>query len=168
MTQKKIAMVILGLCLAGVVWSAPPGGLQGEPQVRTRLRENISDLYLIRLTRALELTEDQTARLYPLLTRAEKEKSALQGRMGADLKALRRELAGSPVDEGRILELVARIREARRAIRAKEDEADAVLEGSLTPLQRARYVVFTVEFLRSVGENLQRARSQRAKIKRIP
>jgi len=168
MIRKKIGMVILGLCLAGVVWSAPPGVLQGEPQVRTRLRENISDLYLIRLTRALELTEDQTARLYPLLTRAEREKSALQGRMGADLKDLRRELAGSPVDDGRILELVARIREARRAIRAKEDEVDAVLEGSLTPIQRARYVVFTVEFLRSVGEKLQRARGQRAIIKRIP
>ena len=168
MTRKNIAMVILGLCLAGVVWSAPPRGLQGEPQVRSRLRDNISDLYLIRLTRALELTEDQTARLYPLLTRAEREKSAIQGRMGADLKDLRRELAGSPVEEGRILELVARIREARRAIRAKEDEVDAVLERSLTPVQRGRYIVFTVEFLRSVGENLQRARGQRAIIKRIP
>ena len=168
MIRKNIGLVILGLCLTGVVWSAPPGGLQGEPQVRTRLRENISDLSLIRLTRALELTEDQTARLYPVLTRVEREKSALQGRIGADLKDLRRELAGSPVDEGRILHLVARIREARLSIRAKEDEADAVLEGSLTPVQRARYVVFTVEFLRSVGENLQRARGQRAIIKRIP
>jgi hypothetical protein len=168
MIRKYIGLVILGLGLAGVVWSAPPGRLQGEPQVRSRLRENISDLYLIRLTRALELTEDQTARLYPLLTRAEREKSALQGRMGVDLKALRRELAGSPVEEGRILELVARIREARRAIRAKEDEVDSVLERSLTPVQKGRYIVFTVEFLRSVGENLQRARGQRAIIKRIP
>ena len=88
--------------------------------------------------------------------------------MGADLRNLRQELAGSPVNEVRILELVARIREARRAIRVKEDEVEAVLEGSLTPVQRARYVVFTVEFLRSVGENLQKARGQRAIIKRIP
>ncbi|MCK7483109.1 MAG: hypothetical protein M0C28_43020 [Candidatus Moduliflexus flocculans] len=85
-------------------------GPQSEPPARTRLRENISDLYLIRLTRALDLTEEQTATLYPLLTRAEKEKSALQGRMGADLRELRRELSGTPADEARILALVARIR----------------------------------------------------------
>lgn len=166
MNRKIMAMSIFGLCLAGMAWSAAPGGPQSEPQARTRLRENISDLYLIRLTRALDLTEEQTSRLYPLLTRAEKEKSALQGRMGADLRELRQELAATPVDEARILALVARIGEARRAIRAKEDEVDTVLEGNLTPVQRARYVVFTVEFLRSVGENLQRARGQRAIIKR--
>lgn len=168
MIRKIITISIFGLCLAGVVRPAATVGPQSEPQARTRLRENISDLYLIRLTRALDLTEEQTATLYPLLTRAEKEKSALQGRMGADLRELRRELSGTPADEARILALVARIGEARRAIRAKEDEVDAVLEVNLTTVQRARYVVFTVEFLRSVGENLQRARGQRAIIKRNP
>jgi hypothetical protein len=114
------------------------------------------------------LPEEQAARRYPLLTRSEKEQSALQSRMGADLQDLRRELAGTSVNEGRILELVARIREARRAVRVKEEETEAVLEGSLTPLQRARFVVFQVEFLRSVGENLQKARGQRPFIKRNP
>jgi len=168
MTRKITAIVLLGLGLTVGALSAAVGAPQRETPARTRLRENISDLYLVRLTRALELTEEQAARLYPLLTRAEKEKSTLQGRMGTDLRDLRQELAGSPVNEARILELVARIREARRAIRVKEDEVEAVLEGSLTPVQRARYVVFTVEFLRSVGENLQKARGQRAIIKRIP
>ena len=75
-----------------------------------RLRERISDLYLLRLTRALELTEEQTARLYPVLTRAEKEKADLQRRMGLDLRDLRAELAKTPPKEATALLLADRIR----------------------------------------------------------
>jgi Spy/CpxP family protein refolding chaperone len=164
--QALAAILILGFCLVAV--SAAQGGRQGEPQARTRLRERISDLYILRLTRALELTEEQTARIYPLLVRVEKEKAGLQRRLGLDMRDLRAELAKSPAGEGRMLELVARIREARRAIRGQDDEAETVLDGVLTPVQKARYLVFTVEFLRSVGENLERARGLRAPIKRSP
>ncbi|OGD17986.1 MAG: hypothetical protein A2V76_08130 [Candidatus Aminicenantes bacterium RBG_16_63_14] len=161
-----IAGLILSLGLGS--WSMSFGAAQGEPQARTRLRENINNLYLLRLTRALELTEGQTAKLYPFLTRIEKEKIGLQRRMGLDFKDLRAELAKSPAGEKAVLGLVARIREARRAIRQMDDEVEAVLEGVLTPVQRARYLIFTVEFLRSVGENLERARGLRAPIKRTP
>ncbi len=162
MIRKRLTLVLIGLCLA-VGFASPQ-----ETSFRPRLRETISDLYLVRLTRALDLTEDQTAKLYPVLTRAEKEKAVLQGRMGADLRDLREELAGPSLREGRVVELVARVREARRAIRQKEDEVEAVLEASLTPVQRARYLVFMVDFMRSVGENLQRARGQRGLLKRNP
>jgi Spy/CpxP family protein refolding chaperone len=164
--RLPVAIMILSFALGG--WSAAFGAPQGEPQARARLRENISNLYLLRLTRALELTEDQTAKLYPLLTRVEKEKAELQRQMGLDLRDLRAEMAKSPAGEKAVLGLVTRIRESRRAIRQKDDEVEAVLEGVLSPLQRARYLIFTVDFLRSVGENVQRARGLRPPIKRTP
>jgi outer membrane PBP1 activator LpoA protein len=167
MNRKRLILAFLGVALAAGSWS-PAFGSPQETVFRPRLRENISDLYLVRLTRALDLTEEQTAKLYPVLTRTEKEKAALQSRMGADLRDLRQELDGPSFREGRVIELVARIREARRAIRQKEDEVEAVLEAALTPLQRARYLVFTVDFMRIVGENLQRARGQRGLLKRNP
>jgi len=166
--NKCLPIAALTLSLGLVAWSAAYGARQGDPQARTRLRENISNLYLLRLTRALELTEEQTAKLYPFLTRIEKEKAELQRQMSLSLRELRAELAKSPSGEETILGLVTRIREARRAVRQKDDEADAVLEGILTPVQRARYLIFTVEFLRSVGENLERARGLRGPIKRTP
>ncbi|MCJ7486041.1 MAG: Spy/CpxP family protein refolding chaperone, partial [Candidatus Aminicenantes bacterium] len=144
------------------------GSLQGDPQARMRIRENISNLYLLRLTRALDLTEEQTAKLYPLLTRVEKEKAGIQRRMGQDLRDLRSELAKTGAGEQRVLELVARVRDARLAIRQKDDEVEGVLDGVLTPVQRARYLVFTVDFLRSIGQNLEKARGLRAPIKRTP
>lgn len=167
MNRKLLILAVLGLGLAVGGGSAAFASPQ-ETAFRPRLRETISDLYLVRLTRALDLTEDQTAKLYPVLTRAEKEKAAHQARMGADLRDLRAELAGPSVSEGKIAELVARIREARRAIRQREDEVEAVLDANLTPVQRARYLVFTVDFMRTVGENLQRARGQRGLLKRNP
>jgi hypothetical protein len=88
--------------------------------------------------------------------------------MGQDLRDLRAELAKTGAGEQRVLELVARVRDARLAIRQKDDEVEGVLDGVLTPVQRARYLVFTVDFLRSIGQNLEKARGLKAPIKRTP
>jgi Spy/CpxP family protein refolding chaperone len=167
--MKRYALVgilVLGAALGTL--AAAQAGRQGEGQSVARLRERIGDLYILRLTRALDLTEEQTARIYPLLVRAERDKVALQRRLGLDMRDLRIELAKPQAGEARILELVAGIREARRAIRGLDDEVEDALDAVLTPVQKARYLVFTVEFLRGVGETLDRARGGRAPIKRNP
>jgi Spy/CpxP family protein refolding chaperone len=158
--MKTKVSVFLGLVLALVsgLAQAAPAGQAGDPQNRARLRERISDLYLLRLTRTLDLTEAQTARLFPLLTRVEKEKAGLQRDMGTNLRDLRAELARPEPGEKEVLGLVERIRRARRAIRGLDDEVEAALDETLTPVQKGRYLVFTVEFLRSVGENMGRVR----------
>jgi Spy/CpxP family protein refolding chaperone len=149
-----VAALILAFGLGAAAWSAQAQ----NPQARARLRERISDLYLIRLTAYLELTEDQTARLYPVLTRVEKDKLALQRGLGTDLRDLRAELAKVQPGEREVVALTDRIRQARRAVREKDEEAEAALDRVLTPLQKAKYLVFTVDFLRNVGENLGRVR----------
>jgi Spy/CpxP family protein refolding chaperone len=158
MTTKRFVLIGLMLSLALGVSSAGAAAQAGDPQSRARLRERISDLYLLRLTRALELTEEQTAKLYPVLTRVEKEKAALQRDMGLDLRDLRTELAKTPPGEKEVLGLADRIRQARRAIRERDEEVEATLDRVLTPVQKGRYIVFTVDFLRNVGENLGRVR----------
>jgi Spy/CpxP family protein refolding chaperone len=169
MKTRHLAVAGLILCFGLGFRPAVLAARQGDPQARWRLRERISDLYLLRLTRALDLTEDQTAKLYPLLTRVEKEKAELQRGLGLDLRDLREELARTPAGEKTLMSLVEKIRRARLAIRVKDDEVEAVLERVLTPVQRARYLVFTVDFLRTVGENLDRVRGGgRGLIKRTP
>jgi Spy/CpxP family protein refolding chaperone len=163
--KKQPALVFLILAV-GFGSRLALGAQQADPKVRTRLQENISNLYLIQLTRALELTEEQAAKLYPLLTRAENDKAGIQRGMGQDLRDLKAELARTPLEEERVLGLVDRIREARRSIRKKDDEVEDVLDGILTPVQKARYYLFTVEFLRRIGENADRIRQMRGPIKR--
>jgi Spy/CpxP family protein refolding chaperone len=158
MKTTRLSLICLMLALALGPAQAAPHGQAGDPQTRARLRERISDLYLLRLTRALDLTEAQTARLYPVLTRVEKEKAGLQRDMGLDLRDLRAELAKPRPGEAEVLGLVGRIRRARRAIRGLDEEVEAALDETLTPVQKGRYLVFTVDFLRSVGENMGRVR----------
>jgi len=164
--QALVGILVISLVLGTL--AAAQGGRQGNAQSQARLRERIGDLYILRLTRALDLTEEQTARIYPLLVRTEKDKAALQRQLGLDMRDLRAELARSPAGEARVLELVASIRETRRSIRGLDDEVEAALDGILTPVQKGRFLFFTVEFLRGVGESLDRARGARAPIKRNP
>lgn len=166
--KKHAPAAVFVLVLALMTLSPAQGSQQGDPQARMRIRENISNLYLLRLTRALELTEEQTAKVYPLLTRVEKEKAGIQRQLGQDLRDLRAELAKPRPDDAKVLELAQGIREGRRIIRQKDDEVEGVLEGVLTPVQMGRHVVFSVDFLRGIGENLERARGMRAPIKRTP
>lgn len=166
--KKKALVAALILAISFGPALAAPGRGQAGGQARNRLRERISDLYLLRLTRALDLTEEQTARLYPLLTRSEKDKAELQRRMGEDLRDLRAELARVVPREETLLLLTDRITQDRAETRRIEAEVDAALERALTPLQKARYVVFTVDFLRGVGEDLGRARGRLVPLKRTP
>lgn len=164
--NRLVAGLVLGLALG--TWALAQNRPQDDPQTRMRLRENISTLYLLRLTRTLDLTEEQTGKLFPALTRIEREKAETQRRMNMDLRDLRALLAEPLEKEDRLLELVGRIREDRQAIRRKDDEAEAVLDGVLTPVQKARYLIFTVEFYRNLGHQLERARQMRPGLKRRP
>lgn len=166
-------LAVLAVAVGPAAWAAPrrgpQAGLQAGGQDRARLRERISDLYLLRLTRALELTEEQAARIYPLLIKAEKDKAALQRQMGLDLRDLRRELSAEVPDESALARLSDRVWQARRAVRRKDDEVESQLAGLLTPVQRARYLVFTADFLRGVEASLERVRAGvRGNVKRTP
>jgi Spy/CpxP family protein refolding chaperone len=141
---------------------------QGDPQTRARLRNNINTLRLLRMTEALSLTEEQTAKLFPAMIRIENEKSELQRRMGGEIQELRSALKKTPADDEEILNRVARIQELRRSIRQKDQEFDAVLDANLTPVQKGKYMIFLIDFARGLGEALNRARSPRGKIGRRP
>jgi Spy/CpxP family protein refolding chaperone len=158
MKTTRLTILCLMSTLALGLAPAAPAGQAGDAQTRARLRERISDLYLLRLTRALDLTEEQTARLYPILTRVEKEKAGLQRDISLDLRNLRAELAKPRPGEKEVAGLVDRIRGARRAIRGLDEKVETALDEALTPVQKGQYLLFTVDFLRRVGENMGRNR----------
>jgi Spy/CpxP family protein refolding chaperone len=158
--NRTVVLALAGLVLGAWVQAQPA---QADPQTRARLRENINTLMLLRMTEALDLSEEQTAKLFPPLTRIEKEKAELQRRMGIEVRDLREALQNEPVREPDILASVKRIRELRQSIRAKDEEFDAVVEANLTPIQKGKYLIFLVDFARGLGEKLNRARQIRGK-----
>jgi hypothetical protein len=161
----KLNRIIVSLvsCLVIGGW-AQARTVQGDPQqTRARLRDNINTLRLLRLTEALDLTEEQTAKLFPALTRIEKEKAELQRRMGVEIRGLRAVLGKEGVREADILGAVERIRDIRQSVKRKDEEFEAVLDTSLTPVQKGKYLIFLVDFARGLGETLNRARQIRGK-----
>jgi Spy/CpxP family protein refolding chaperone len=164
--QAIVAILVLGFSLGSAF--AARRAQEGQPPPRNALREQIADLYALRLTRALELTEEQTAKIYPALVRVEKEKARLQRQLGVDMRDLRGELVAPQVREDKVLGLVARIRETREAVRKQDVEVEAVLDGVLTPVQKGRFVIFTAEFMRGVREKLDRVRDIGGPVKRTP
>lgn len=161
--SRIIVFVLAGLFLGARAQAQPA---QADPQARARLRENINTLMLLRMTEALDLTEEQTAKLFPPLTRIGKEKADLQRRMGIEVSNVRAALQNDPVREPDVLASVKRIRDLRRAVREKDEEFDAVVEANLTPVQKGKYVIFLVDFAGGLGDRLNRARRVMEKIDR--
>jgi len=160
--RTKRVIVLLLTCFALPAWAAALP-LQGDPQTRARLRENINTLRLLRMTEALDLTEAQTAKLFPAMNRIEKEKAELQRRIGVEIRDLRAALDKSPVQDADVLALVRRVREIRQSVQQKDQELETLLEENLTPVQKGRYIIFLVDFARGLGEKLNRARQIRGK-----
>ncbi len=165
MKSFKIVTALLCLVFSATGWAQDRAAAR-VPQTRERVRENISNLRLLRMTQVLELDEGQTAQIYPFFNRVEREKAELQQSLTAELRNLRQALRQPPFDDGRILETVKTIRGLQDQIRRKDVEFEAFLGGVLTPVQQGRYLVFMVEFYRSLGENLNRLREAVPKIKR--
>ena len=150
--------------LVGLVWLATQVGAAGRligPQNRERLRENLSTLRLLRMTQALDLTEDQTAKIYPAVNRIEKERLQMQKQMGDQIEELRALLKQEPTDQSLLAGKIKTIRDLRAGIKAKDEEIEACLNANLTVLQKAKYVLFSIDFYRSLGEKIGRYRRLR-------
>jgi Spy/CpxP family protein refolding chaperone len=152
MAKIRIFVTVLSL-----FFSVSPLAPQ-EPASRERIRENIHQLRLLRMTEALELSEDQTAKIYPAATRIEREKAALSRKIGQEIRDLRAMLRAETPDEPALAQKVTSIKELRKALQEKDQEFETVLEGNLTEVQKARYLVFVLDFYRGLGEKLDRAR----------
>ena len=158
MTRKRIPWLVLGLSLTAAFAAAQPQSGRLGPG-RERLRENLNQLRLIRMTEALDLTEDQTAKIFPLASRMEKEKAEIVRELGAKMADLRQMIGeGTPRDED-LAARVEAIRQLRRGLQEKDLEFEKFLQANLTGIQVAKYVIFQADFNQAMGERLNRARA---------
>jgi len=112
----------------------------------------------LQMTQALDLSEDQTAAIFPVLNRLEKEKADLQRQVAEAVRELRLLIRGGKVKEEGLPVAAERVKSLRRRIQEKDAELEAFLEEQLTPVQRAKYVLFSIDFYQGLGEGLRRAR----------
>lgn len=124
-----------------------------------RFGENLAILRLLRMTKALDLTEEQAAKIFPLANRIEKEKMDLNRQLNQEIRELRSLLQGHEWEETKLKEKVQKIKNLREAIRLKDKEFESFLEKNLTIGQQAKYILFNIEFAQFLTRNLERIRN---------
>lgn len=155
MRTRRVLLLLLSIGVFGGLVSAQTAGQEHLG----RARENIHRLRLLRMTEALELSEQQTAAIYPSASRIEKEKGEILRRLNSGMQDLRKRLNADTPDEAGIADLVAGLKELRTGLLAKDKEFEDFLDSQLTPLQKAKYLIFSADFNRGLGEQLNRARA---------
>jgi hypothetical protein len=161
MKKKMVLACILGVFL--LQGSLPAQNSQEQVPARERIRENVYTLRLIRMTQALDLTEEQTSRIYPALGRVEKDKGDIQKRIASGLRDLKDLLGSSQAKDEELMTKVRALQGLRKDLRNLDEEFERILDENLTVVQKANYVIFSVDFYKGLWENLNKARLMRNK-----
>jgi Spy/CpxP family protein refolding chaperone len=154
--KRVLVFLAMTLFLGGVLLCAQRPG----QRMRERVRENIHRLRLLRMTEALELSEEQAAKVYPGASRLEKEKAGILKAIEDETEVLRDLLEAKSPDEARLAAGIVKVKELRQSLQTKDREFEELLEKTLSPVQRAKYVLFSARFYRQVAAGLRRAREQ--------
>ena len=123
-----------------------------------RGRDNISTLYLLRMVQVLDLTEEQTAKIFPNVNRVEKEKREMNRKIGQRLREIRAMVRQQNGDEENLARMVQEIRDLRKEVKSKDEELEGFLSENLTIYQQAKYLIFVQDFLKDLREKLNKAR----------
>ena len=149
-------------------WKSRGGRQQG-------VRANINLLMFMQMVRVLDLSEDQIVKILPMMNKNEKEKQDLQREIMGNMAVLKMFIREDPPHtqedreehnsllNGKLIIL----RKLRSTLREKEIEFETFLSANLTPLQQARFFIFSQEFYRGLREKLSEARSAQQRL-RLP
>lgn len=127
-------------------------------QIRRKIRRNVSTLMLMRMTQALNLTEEQTAKIFPEVNRIEKEKMELFRQIIDQIKDLKEILKEEAPSADNLEKKVEEIKKLRASLQSIDKELETFVENQLTPVQKAKFIIFSQDFYRDLREKLDRAR----------
>ena len=157
--MRKSRVVCFSLITIFLLVSFSEVYAQGHaPRGNKNVRENMFVLRTLRMTQALDLTEAQTAVIFPELNRAEKEKARLQADLAREIMELRQLINNKKVEDREFEDRVAKIADLREKIISRESEFEKFLFTQLTSAQKARYIIFNIDFNRGMMERMGRAR----------
>lgn len=146
--MKKVVAVTLSLLVLGTaLWAAPRG-----PQER---RRELEMLRMWRLTKELDLSEEEAAKVFPLLGRYSRKRQQLQSqrwRLLRELRELLDEEAPPEQLEEKMRQIEAKTRELEE-LRWKEWQE---IKRILSPEKQARYLLFHERFVRDLWKILRK------------
>lgn len=157
MKAKKIFSLIFCFTFVSIIAFADIQ--EDKSPYRRGIRENIKMLRLLKMTQALDLTEEQASKIFPAINRVEKEKIKINQEIGQRIKELKLILDKEEPDESEIQNVIKDLKGLRSLLKSKDEELESILEENLTLVQRAKYLLFMVDFYRDLRDKVNRARS---------
>ncbi len=155
-------LVIIGLLLSPLLVFS-----QAKDEVKSvkeeEIRRHIETFRMWEMTKALDLTEEQVASIFPALNRIEKERAKLNKQIGLEIRELKELLDLENPNIEQIQAKLEKIKTLKEQIQVKNEEIEKLLEDNLTVEQQAKYIIFTLRFMRDLREKMDRARLLRKK-----
>ncbi len=157
--MRKITLTLLVVLIAGAAFAQPPGmkAWRGDRDDHRPPREMLEAFRLFKLTEELELTEEQTTKIYPLLAEANKDRENGHDALQEKMKELRELLDEEKVDEKKAAKLAMDIHEMHWDFQERNHAAQSRLLELLDDGQKAKFMVFEHKFerhLRQVKERM--------------
>jgi len=165
MTRRTVLfiMVAAGLILPTLVWAQPQRGMKREAMRQQRMdklrdtRDMIEDLRIVRLTKELNLTDQQLAKLLPRMREMQAARQEFQQKRVGLIKDMDDQLNGMASEK----DLQAKLSEMDKLendFQSKERESRKVMLGQLSVEQQARFFVFQEKFEREIRELIRGVR----------
>ena len=145
-------------------------GLKERKSIRDRwagkdkgeIEKLIESLRIVKMTEALNLSEEQSIKVFTKIGQIEREKKVLQKKKIEAIQNLR-ELVDSGAHEEDIKKSVENIKNLAVSIKEQDDALTKYLEGVLSVEQQARYIIFAEDFQKDIRKMIGHARDGRGK-----
>lgn len=165
-------MMRTGMMLAAAVMAASAAGASGEgpaaaapagdaQALRDEVHEVVDTYILMKAQERLGLTDEQFAKLVPLIRQQKNDRREFDRRRFSALGEMRRLFKKGEATEARVAELLRELKAVESEMPAAMARDQAAIDAVLSPVQQAKYRLLDAEVGRRLHDLRQRAHDRR-------
>lgn len=148
------------LLFAAGAMAQPPGDRPGSksPDSPPDELRSFESIKLWRMTQALDLTEEQAAKIFPKLHQLQKERHQFRQNYRQMMQELSAMVRDPQVQENLLIKKMEQIEKGERAFREMQRKGHEEIKVLLTPVQQAKLMLFQEKFDRDLRQILREIR----------
>jgi Spy/CpxP family protein refolding chaperone len=166
--RTRIIILSLGILLSVSLLAAAQGG----PRLRQRrmnrpgapaedLAQTVQLFYVDGLRKELNLSDEQTLKLIPLVQKAEEDRRAMHRQKRQIMERLRALAGDEKASDGEIEKALGDFFSIEDQFRRQEKKNQDEIAALLTPRQRAQFIIYTMQFRERIEGKIRELREQR-------
>jgi Spy/CpxP family protein refolding chaperone len=150
---------LAGLVLLLGAMAGAASAQQANPRPRDEAFKMIDAYIISNLQESLGLTDEQFAKVVPLVKRLQRDRRELAQRRMHSIQEMRQLLGSGTATEARVSELLKAVRAAEAEERSEVQRDLEAVEAALTPIQQAKYRILEIEVERKIRELMGQLRA---------